>query len=103
MLVNEIVNKFLNARKNLLLECNSNVWFEIHICENYKTHCSKTHYKFYKIECEKNKLILKNKHSKIIKILTNENTEWISCITLCDKHMKVNLISYNFVEIDKEE
>lgn len=102
----DIVQKFLDERHKILIEHNYvNVYYELYMCENYKTHSSHTSYKFLRLDISEDgkSILLKNKRDKIIKVLTKENTAWISKIYAVDKYTKALIANYNFAEIEVEE
>ena len=101
MLASEIIAKFNKAKYDLSLSFNKKkIWFEIELCENYGTYSSHNCYKFSKIYEDNGAIILKNRKGKIVKILTKDNTEWISCILLKSKNIYARLVNYHFTNLE---
>ena len=101
MVASEIISKFNKAKYELSLSFNiSKIWFEIELCENYGTYSSHNCYKFSKIYEDNGAIILTNRKGKIVKILTKDNTDWISCIVLRSKNIYAHLVNYHFTELE---
>ena len=101
MFANEIVAKFNKAKYDLSLSYdNRKVWFEIELCENYDKYSSHNCYKFSKMYEDNGAIILKNRRGKVVKVLTKDNTEWISCIVLKSKNIYALLVKYSFTKLE---
>ena len=83
-------------------------WFEMYLCETKETkdgfiYDTKTFIQYHTFALSNNKLLLFNKRGKLIKELSKENTVWISCVFLCDRHIRVLVSDLDFAKIEVKE